>query len=211
MPTFAPIRRDPGTRTARLLAGLVAAAALLLAGLATAATDPIFDFIPDGGRTLLARALAAKAPPDEARAIVTGKRARDDWLKYLRERRQALPALQKYDDRQMETLADYLAFNMPLAAAKIPGNPTLAAWEKALPPDGRDFTLDYCQGCHIVTVVVTQDRTRDAWFGSLGKPSHVQIKLNRQQREALVAYLVLNAAIPIDQVPRDLRAGGATY
>jgi len=59
--------------------------------------------------------------------------------------------------------------------------------------------------------VVTQDRTREAWFGTLGKPSHVQIKLDRSQREALINYLLLNAAIPIDQVPEDLRAGGATY
>ena len=27
----------------------------------------------------------------------------------------------------------------------------------------------------------------------------------------LASYLVLNAAIPIDQVPEELRAGGATY
>ena len=38
-----------------------------------------------------------------------------------------------------------------------------------------------------------------------------QIKLTPQQREALASYLVLNAGIPIEQVPPDLRAGGATY
>ena len=43
------------------------------------------------------------------------------------------------------------------------------------------------------------------------KPSHIQIKLTEAQREALASYLVLNAAIPIDQVPEELRAGGATY
>ena len=62
-----------------------------------------------------------------------------------------------------------------------------------------------------MTVVVTQSRTKDAWLGSLGKPSHVQIKLKPDQREALASYLVINAAIPIDEVPEDLRAGGATY
>lgn len=100
---------------------------------------------------------------------------------------------------------------MPLPAAKVPANLGQASWEKLLPPDGRDFALQYCQGCHIITVVVTQDRSKDAWLGTLGKPSHVQIKLAREQREALASYLVLNAAIPIDDVPEELRAGGATY
>ena len=45
----------------------------------------------------------------------------------------------------------------------------------------------------------------------MNKPSHIQIKLTKEQREALASYLVINAAIPIDLVPEDLRAGGATY
>ena len=60
-------------------------------------------------------------------------------------------------------------------------------------------------------MTVTQDRTKERWLGTMNKPSHVQIKLTPQQREALASYLVLNAGIPIDQVPQDLRAGGATY
>jgi hypothetical protein len=60
-------------------------------------------------------------------------------------------------------------------------------------------------------VVVTQDRTKEAWLGTMNKPSHIQIKLSKDQREALANYLVLNAAIPIEQVPEDLRAGGASY
>lgn len=191
-------------------AAWLAAAALVLAPLVAGAAD-VFDFIPSGGRTLLAKVLAAKAPAEESRAIVTGKRSREDWEKHLRARAKAVPGLQRLQEKELLTLADYLAFNMPLAAAKVPANPATANWEKLLPPDGRDFTLDYCQSCHIITVVVTQDRTKEAWHGSLNKPSHVQIKLNKEQREALVNYLVLNAAIPIDLVPEDLRAGGATY
>ncbi len=77
--------------------------------------------------------------------------------------------------------------------------------------DGRDIVLDYCQGCHIITVVITQDRAKAQWLGSMNKPSHINIKLTPLQREAMASYLVLNAAIPIDQVPEELRAGGATY
>jgi mono/diheme cytochrome c family protein len=191
-----------------MIATLALAVALPLSVLAA---GDVFDFIPAGGRTLMSQALAGRAADAEVNALLTGKRSRDEWLAHLKGRRGAVAGLQKLDDKQLLTLADYLAHNMPQAAVKAPAPPTQANWEKALPPDGRDFALNYCQGCHIVTVVVTQSRTKDAWLGSLGKPSHVQIKLKPDQREALASYLVINAAIPIDEVPEELRAGGATY
>ena len=189
-----------------LIVALVVPAAGALAG-----DDDVFAFIPSGGRTLLAGVLGATAPAAEVRALLAGKRTRDEWLRYLREHARQLPGLQRLKDKELQTLAEYLASNMPLPAGGIPADLARANWDKTLPPDGKDFTLNYCQGCHIVTVVVTQDRSREAWFGTLGKPSHVRIKLNPAQREALVNYLLLNAAIPIDDVPEDLRAGGATY
>jgi mono/diheme cytochrome c family protein len=192
-------------RALRSLAG-----ALALAPVLALAAD-VFDFIPAGGRTLLAGVFASGVPAAEAKGIVAGKRTREEWLKHLQARRQAIPGLKKLDEQQMQTLADYLSFNMPLPAAKIPADPARAAWDKILPPDGRDFALNYCQGCHIITVVVTQDRPKSAWLGTMNKPSHVGIKLSPAQREALANYLVLNAAIPPDQVPEDLRAGGASY
>ncbi len=185
--------------------------AALLAAPAAAQTDDVFAFIPSGGRTLLSRVLAAKPPAADARALLTGRHSRDDWLKDLRARGKSIPALQRLSDKELLTLADYLSHNMPLPANRIPADFARANWEKLLPIDGRDMALDYCQGCHIITVVVTQERPRDHWLGTLSKPSHVQIKLNKEQREALVSYLVLNAAIPVDDVPQELRAGGATY
>jgi hypothetical protein len=189
--------------------------ALLLAGamLSTPAVQAadVFDFIPLGGRSLLARIFAGKPPADEVRAVVNGKHTREEWLADLRSRGKQLPALQKLSDKELLTLADYMSLNLPLPAAKMPANPAQANWDKLLPMDGRDMVLEYCQSCHIITVVVTQDRTKAAWLGSMNKPSHVQIKLSAAQREALASYLVINAAIPIDEVPEDLRAGGATY
>jgi len=195
----------PALRAAWLLVG-----ALLIVPLPSRAAD-VFDFIPLGGRSLLSKVLAARPSADETRALLTGKHTRDEWMKYLREHSKALAGVQRLSDKELLTLADYLSFNMPLPAAKIPADLARANWEKLLPMDGRDMALDYCQGCHIITVVVTQDRAREHWLGTLNKPSHVQIKLTPEQREALASYLVINAAIPIDQVPEDLRAGGATY
>lgn len=185
-------------------------AAVAVPALVWAAAD-VFDFIPAGGRSLLAKVMANKPSANETDALLAGKHTSAEWLNELKRRRPTSPGLRGLSDKELLTLADYLAFNMPLPAGKAPANSTLANWEKALPPDGRDFTLDYCQGCHIITVVVTQHRTKEAWLGSLGKPSHVQIKLSPQRREALASYLVINAAIPIDEVPEELRAGGATY
>ena len=188
----------------------LAAAAIVLTPLAAQAAD-VFDFIPQGGRTLLARVFASKPAAEDVRAMIGARHSRDEWVADLRARARQFPALQKLTDKEILTLADYMAFNMPLPAAKVPANPAQANWAKLLPMDGRDMALDYCQSCHIITVVITQDRAKAQWLGSLNKPSHVEIKLNAQQREALVNYLVLNAAIPIDQVPEELRAGGATY
>jgi len=200
---MSPIR--PFARAAWLsLAALLVASGVALAG-------DVFDFIPSGGKTLLLKVLAGRPPAEEARALLTGKRTREEWLGYLRGRGKAIPGLQSLKEKELVTLADYLSFNMPLPAAKVPGSPTQANTEKLLPRDGRDLALEYCQSCHIITVVITQDRPKEAWLGTLNKPSHVEVKLTREQREALVSYLVLNAAIPIDLVPEDLRAGGATY
>lgn len=188
----------------RLLAAAFAALAAIAAG-----SGDLFDFIPAGGRTLAAKALAGKPAADPARALLAAKRSRDEWLAYLQGDGRSLAA--SLDDKQRKTLADYLAHNMPLAAGKAPSNPSLANWEKALPADGRDLTLEHCQSCHVITVVVTQDRAKAQWLGTLNKPSHVGIKIPPAQRDALADYLVLNAGIPIDQVPEELRVGGATY
>lgn len=193
-----------------LLFVLLLLAALLLTHLSARAAD-VFDFIPSGGRTLLAKTLASRPPADEVKALLSAKHTREEWLSYLQDHSKAITGLQRLNDKELLTLADYLSFNMPLPAARIPANPAQANWEKLLPLDGRDFTLEYCQSCHIVTVVITQKRSKNAWLGSMNKPSHVQIKLTSAQRDALASYLVLNAAIPIDEVPEELRAGGATY
>ena len=194
----------PSTRAARLILG-----ALLVSSGAALAGD-VFDFIPAGGRTVLLEALGSGLPAAEARALLTGKRTPEEWLQYLRQHK-AVAGLQRLEEKELLTLADYLSFSMPLAPARVPATPTRANTEKLLPPDGRDLVLEYCQSCHIITVVVTQDRSKTAWLGTKNKPSHVQIKLTRAQREALASYLIVNAAIPIDQVPEELRAGGASY
>lgn len=193
---------------------LALAACVVFAGAALAAAKQaadVFEFIPPGGRTLLAKVLAGKPANDPARVLVSTKRSAPEWRAYLKGEGSAIAGVKALDDKERATLADYLAHNMPLAAGKAPASATQASWEKALPPDGRDLTLEHCQSCHIITVVITQDRAKAQWLGTMNKPSHVGIKTTPAQREALADYLIVNAAIPIDQVPEELRAGGATY
>ena len=188
------------------LAAIAASIVLLATPLGAQQYDPVFDFIPSGGRSLLAKVIDSKPPAAEVSALLGSKRSREEWVAYLKSRAGVIPVLKTFDERQLSTLANYLSINAPLPAAKTPGDP-----KKSLPKDGRDIALDYCQSCHIITVTVTQDRTREHWLGTMNKPSHVGIKLTPQERDALARYLVLNAGIPIDQVPEDLRAGGASY
>jgi mono/diheme cytochrome c family protein len=121
------------------------------------------------------------------------------WQERLSGAKAEVPAIGALDTWQTDTLAHYLAANAPLAAG---GD---------LPRDGRDMALALCQSCHIITVVITQERTREAWLRTMNSPSHVEIATTPAEREALADYLVINAGIPIDQVPPELRAGGASY
>ena len=193
------------------LCGVPIACGLLLAQPLLAETKDVFAFIPSGGRTLLAQVVTSHPPASELQAILSGKHTGQEWLAYLKGKTKSVPALQKFSEQEVLTLADYLSFNMPLDPAQSPVDLAKADLTEALPPDGRDFALEKCQGCHIITVVITQVRPVPAWLGTLHKPSHIRIKLSQEQREALASYLVINGGIPIDQVPEELRAGGATY
>jgi mono/diheme cytochrome c family protein len=178
----------------------VAAPAALLA------QDELFDFIPDGGRTLLGQLIEGGADPAALDALLAQSGKAEDWSARLDPA--AIPALADLDETQTATLAAYLAATMP------PETHTGQMIETAgrdLRRDGRDLALEYCQSCHIITVVVTQDRSRDAWLGTMNKPSHIEVDLTSEERAALADYLVLNAGISIEDVPEDLRAGGATY
>jgi hypothetical protein len=175
-----------------------------------AQSEDVFSFIPPGGRTILAQLIEKGLPADELETLVSEQRSKEEWNSYLSQRSRSLSALTELNESELKTLADYLSFNAPLGSDVLQKGPAKTIGQ-TLPKDGRDLALEYCQSCHIITVVVTQDRTKEAWLGTMNKPSHVEIKLSPKEREALAGYLVLNAAIPIDIVPEELRAGGASY
>ena len=176
-----------------------------------AQTAEQLTFIPSGGRTLLTGIATSKPPTDEIKSLLTGKRSREEWSSYLNAHSKAVPAIQHLSEKERLTLADYLSFHMPLPANQVPAHAASTDWTRNLPKDGRDLALNNCQGCHIITVVVTQQRSKTTWLGTMGTPSHAVIKITEAEREELASYLEQNAGIPIEQVPEELRASGATY
>jgi hypothetical protein len=189
-------------RTALIIAAglcLLSSTAIVL----SQSTD-VFDFIPPGGRTILSDLLVDGLPDAVQEELNGGARDSMAWLDYLEQTAAEVPVVANLDEFERQTLADYLHYNAPLGDV-VPID------QASLPMDGRDMTLRYCQSCHIVTVVVTQSRAREAWLGTLHKPSHIEVDLTEQEREALSDYLVVNAGIPIEDVPPELRAGGASY
>jgi len=184
----------------------IAGAAMLPTAL-NAQTDDIFAFIPDGGRSLLASILSEGVPNEKINSVLFGEKDSAGWLESLTENED----FAAMDEFQMQTLAQYLAHNMPLSVDTAPVEFEGIDWGEILPRDGRDLTLEYCQSCHIITVVITQDRLKESWIGTMNKPSHIEIDLTPEERDALADYLIINAGIPIDLVPPALRAGGASY
>ena len=136
--------------------------------------------------------------------MLTGKHTREEWLERSRRTRAgSIAGLKKLDDQELLTLADYLSFNMPLPADKIPADLAKANWNKLLPRDGRDLALE------LLSVLPHHHRRHHPGpdEGGLAR-DHEQAEPRRdqahpQQREALASYLVLNGGIPIDQVPEE--------
>ena len=185
--------------TTRILPIAALLAAIGLGVAATSQEDDIFDFIPEGGRGILEGLREDGLPAGLETALETGSGDAAHWQELLARAAEGAPTVAALDDRQTRTLAAYLAARAPLE----PG--------ADLPRDGRDMSLALCQSCHIITVVITQDRTREAWLGTMNSPSHIEIETTPEERQLLADYLVINAGIPIDLVPPALRAGGASY
>lgn len=174
---------------------LVAVFAVAVLAIAQAAGEDN-AFMPKGGRALLLDLLGA--PPDQAelRAIAQARRTEPEWRDFVAARKSAL------SERELATLAAYLAVNLPMSDDAVKrGN--LAA---ALPPDGRDLAWTGCQPCHsLFASHLTQRRNVQGWRNIFLSPFHRELKMSPQEREEFAHYSALNMPMKIEDVPEDLR------
>lgn len=193
-----------------LICATVLAMGGMRARMAATQTDG-FGFVPVGGRTLLLRVVASTPARADLLGLVSAKKNAAEWKTVLKGQTQAMRALGGMTESQLATLASYLSLVAPIKEGNIPRGLDPSAWSKVLPPDGRDLVLNKCQLCHIITVVITQEKDARGWRGLLQTPNHTGIIAAEAQREMLGQYLAINMPIPLEQIPEALRAGGASY
>lgn len=153
-------------------------------------------FMPKGGRALLLDLLGTPADQVELRAIAQARRTEPQWLDFIAARKKPLT------ERELATLAAYLAVNMPLSDDALKRD-NLAS---ALPPDGRDLAWNGCQSCHsLFASHLTQKRNAQGWRNMFLSPFHRELNMNPQEREEFARYSALNMPMKIEDVPPDLR------
>ncbi len=171
---------------------------LLLAIPALAQEDP--GFMPKGGKTLLLEVLGTPPNLAEVRRIVAARRSEAEWRDTFAARKVAL------NEKELRTLAAYLAGVMPLPPGTLEAAESKGDWKAALPMDGRDLAWNYCQGCHsFFRGYLTQDRDVKAWLNEFETPFHLKIEMTKEQREIFARYSAINMPMKEEDVPVDLR------
>jgi hypothetical protein len=187
-------------------------AAALLATPAGAAEDP-YKFMPKGGREMFVEALGRCANCDPAE-IVASRRTAEDWLKYFAGRQTAKDkkagVLAHLGDKQAKTLASYMAANLPLAKASVAKGSKID-WKAALPLDGRELTLEKCMGCHSLGATMLNDADLKGWDMILKKSDHRVLRMTDKEILTLQHYLTINAPVPEESVPKELRQSAGVY
>ncbi len=167
-----------------------AAAALVFVTTAVALAQPDFGFMPDGGRQMLA-ALARDGKL--ALADIGAKRAGEaEWRTILSAADASL------ESGPLETLASYLAVNMPVRDG--------ALTSERLPPDGKELAIANCQFCHsFFTGYLVHDRDAEGWRAIFKSPFHTELPMSPTERETFARYSAINMPIDYADVPEDLR------
>ncbi|WEX10806.1 hypothetical protein [Chelativorans sp. AA-79] len=159
--------------------------------------QPDFGFMPDGGRQTLLR--LARSSAIDLEEIARGTGTEDEWKATVAA---ADPDL---SSDAVETLASYLAINMP---AQI-DTPAAAGFEElaaALPLDGKELAIENCQFCHsFFTGYLAHDRDTEGWRSVFKAPFHKELPMTEKERETFARYSAINMPIPYEKVPEDLR------
>jgi mono/diheme cytochrome c family protein len=178
----------------------LALAGALLLPLAQAAAGEDYGFMPKGGKALLVELLGT--PPDlaEFREIARAGHTEAEWRRLIGRRGKA------FSERELATLAAYLAVHMPLPDGAVKDAAEGGDLASSLPPDGRELAWSQCQSCHsLFTSHLTQIRDVQGWRNMFLSPFHREMKMSPQEREEFARYSALNMPMKIEDVPQDLR------
>jgi hypothetical protein len=179
--------------TAALLGGALS----IIAGSLLAQAE--FDFMPDGGRQTLLRLFEGSFADLTVIAASTHDAA--EWQHLL-----ASKAGPDMRPEEIETLASYLAVNLPLPADQIAAAQNAEALTAVFPPDGKELAIANCQFCHsFFTGYLTHDRDVEGWRGVFKPPYHSELPMSAKERETFSFYSAINMPIPYQDVPEALR------
>lgn len=170
----------------------------LAIGLLPALAQPSFDFMPDGGRQMLSRIFGQK--PAMVHEIAGATRSEAEWTEYLHNQASDL------SDKERETLAGYLAVNMPQQESSLKDAEQKGDVIATFPADGRQLAIDNCQFCHsFFTGYLMHDRDVEGWRSTFKSPFHKEIQMTDKEKDTFAHYSATNMPLRIEDVPEDLR------
>jgi hypothetical protein len=182
----------------RLRTSMVALSAggLALAGMALAQVG--MEFIPDGGRTLALKVFGDD--PARLSKISAKSLEREEWHALLADLEVELT------ETETLTLAGYLSLNMPLEDPGALADLEPEALAEALPRDGKDLAIRYCQSCHgLFSGYLAHDRNMAGWMMTFHAPFHLEIPMDQTQIETFALYSEYNMPLRIEDVPPEWR------
>lgn len=175
----------------------LAVLAALTAATAVGAQDG-FEFMPPGGRSILADMLVPQDGTDLAEAA-SREASRDEWAEWARTRNPEL------SEAAVDTFAGYAALNFPVAG-DIAASLAETGDSAVLPADGKDLAIAQCQFCHsLFTGYLMQDRGETNWKGTFKAPFHAEIPMSEVERDTFASYSAINMPLKFEDVPPELR------
>lgn len=178
---------------------LVASASVLLFFGSAVAKEFNYDFMPKGGSKLLVDVLNRSKGVD-LKFILNGKMTKGKWKEYL----QGKGGLAGLNQKQVDTLINYLTINMPAPKVKIPSDIKKLKFND-LPNDGQEILLESCTLCHPLGPVLSESRDAKGWESVYYTNPHPETKLSKQALDELCTYLGINMPIPDKDIPAELK------
>ena len=176
------------------------ALAVALTAILPALAQESFDFMPKGGKTLFVDVFGAAPDAATRDEMAAAARGEAHWSDLLAKRNTGL------GDKELRTLAAYLAVNMPLPQGALDAAAKVGDIAAALPADGRELAWSGCQSCHsLFAGYLTQDRDLPGWQNMFQSPFHRELKMTARERDEFARYSAINMPMKFEDVPEGLR------